>query len=132
MTFSFENCSFEYSQKLHDLTRHDYFLLQKTAYRMRTNGSFLSSKYSPKELIESDEIEENKQLSEDQKQKEVVYKNLVNHDFLNDENIRVDGGIKCRFCKHNEMDVEIKQTRSADEGSTTFLTCRRCGKRCKM
>lgn len=99
---------------------------------MRTNGAFLCSKYNPRELVDSDDVDENNQLLEDQKNKEVVYRNLLDRDFLSHEGLRVDGGIRCRFCKHHEMDVEIKQTRSADEGSTTFLTCRRCGKRCKM
>ena len=47
-----------------------------------------------------------------------------------------DGGIKrsvdvgverCRVCKSYDVDVDFKQTRSADEPMTAFISCNACG-----
>lgn len=40
--------------------------------------------------------------------------------------------ITCSKCKSNSVDVEQKQTRSADEPMTVFCKCRACGKRFVM
>jgi DNA-directed RNA polymerase subunit M/transcription elongation factor TFIIS len=40
--------------------------------------------------------------------------------------------IKCRKCKSDHVDVEQKQTRSADEPMTLFCQCRQCGTRFVM
>ena len=40
--------------------------------------------------------------------------------------------IKCRKCKSDHVDVEQKQTRSADEPMTLFCQCRDCGTRFVM
>jgi DNA-directed RNA polymerase subunit M/transcription elongation factor TFIIS len=41
-----------------------------------------------------------------------------------------DGEFTCinKLCKSKKCTVEFKQTRSADEGTTTFITCSECGK----
>jgi DNA-directed RNA polymerase subunit M len=40
-------------------------------------------------------------------------------------------GVLCKFCKAAKVIVELKQTRSGDEGMTTFSRCTECGKRWK-
>ena len=42
-----------------------------------------------------------------------------------------NAGVRCKRCGSNEVSYEFLQTRSADEGTTIFCTCR-CGKRWKM
>jgi DNA-directed RNA polymerase subunit M/transcription elongation factor TFIIS len=45
---------------------------------------------------------------------------------------RSAGFIKCGKCKSAEVDVEQKQTRSADEPMTLFALCTNCGARWVM
>jgi DNA-directed RNA polymerase subunit M/transcription elongation factor TFIIS len=39
------------------------------------------------------------------------------------------GGMQCRKCGSHDLNVEMRQTRSADEGMTAFITCAGCGHR---
>jgi DNA-directed RNA polymerase subunit M/transcription elongation factor TFIIS len=39
--------------------------------------------------------------------------------------------LKCLKCSSSDISYEHKQTRSMDEGMTTFFLCRSCGKRWK-
>ncbi|MFX1236486.1 MAG: RPA12/RPB9/RPC11 RNA polymerase family protein [Promethearchaeota archaeon] len=39
---------------------------------------------------------------------------------------------RCRRCGYDKAHLETKQTRSADEGMTHFITCLRCGKMIKI
>ena len=43
-----------------------------------------------------------------------------------------DAGIRCRRCGSNDVAFEFLQTRSADEGTTTYCTCASCKTRWKM
>ena len=43
-----------------------------------------------------------------------------------------DSGIKCSRCKSTDIIFSFLQTRSADEGTTTFCECLQCGSRWKM
>ena len=40
--------------------------------------------------------------------------------------------IRCHRCKSSDVQIEQKQTRSADEGSTVFVTCNTCRLRWRM
>ena len=42
---------------------------------------------------------------------------------------RADGLVLCRACHSNDVSVEARQTRSADEGMTLFMECNQCGQR---
>lgn len=42
------------------------------------------------------------------------------------------GTLRCNRCHSHDVQVEQKQTRSADEGMTIFCECRKCGLRWKM
>lgn len=41
-------------------------------------------------------------------------------------------GVRCSKCGSTDIQIEIGQTRSADEGSTVFCLCLRCQKRWRM
>jgi hypothetical protein len=43
-----------------------------------------------------------------------------------------DAGVRCRRCGSNNIAFEFLQTRSADEGTTTYCTCVACAMRWKM
>jgi DNA-directed RNA polymerase subunit M/transcription elongation factor TFIIS len=44
----------------------------------------------------------------------------------------LDNGVKCGRCKTTDVSFSFLQTRSADEGTTTFCECLQCGSRWKM
>ncbi len=41
-------------------------------------------------------------------------------------------GFKCSKCGYDKAHLETRQTRSADEGMTHFITCLKCGKMRKI
>ena len=43
-----------------------------------------------------------------------------------------DAGIACGKCRSTDISFDFLQTRSADEGTTVYCTCTKCGKRWKM
>lgn len=43
-----------------------------------------------------------------------------------------DAGIACGKCRSTDIAFDFLQTRSADEGTTVYCTCTKCGKRWKM
>jgi DNA-directed RNA polymerase subunit M/transcription elongation factor TFIIS len=43
-----------------------------------------------------------------------------------------DGGVRCAKCKSTEISFQWLQTRSADEGTSCFASCDKCGKRWKL
>ena len=50
-----------------------------------------------------------------------------------EENLRSSiKNFKCRRCGYDKAHLETRQTRSADEGMTHFITCLRCGKMIKI
>jgi DNA-directed RNA polymerase subunit M/transcription elongation factor TFIIS len=58
---------------------------------------------------------------------------LLRLDKLKRTNIALsDDGVKCGRCKTTDISFSFLQTRSADEGTTTFCECLQCGSRWKM
>ena len=50
-----------------------------------------------------------------------------------EENLRSSiKDFKCHRCGYNKAHLETRQTRSADEGMTHFITCLKCGKMRKI
>jgi DNA-directed RNA polymerase subunit M/transcription elongation factor TFIIS len=50
-----------------------------------------------------------------------------------EENLRSSiKDFKCRRCGYDKAHLETRQTRSADEGMTHFITCLKCGKMIKI
>ena len=50
-----------------------------------------------------------------------------------EENLRSSiKNFKCRRCGYDKAHLETRQTRSADEGMTHFITCLKCGKMIKI
>ena len=50
-----------------------------------------------------------------------------------EENLRSSiKDFKCRKCGYDKAHLETRQTRSADEGMTHFITCLKCGKMRKI
>ena len=50
-----------------------------------------------------------------------------------EENLRSSiKNFKCRRCGYDKAHLETRQTRSADEGMTHFITCLKCGKMRKI
>ena len=43
-----------------------------------------------------------------------------------------DAGIACGKCHSTDISFDFLQTRSADEGTTVYCTCTKCGKRWRM
>ena len=43
-----------------------------------------------------------------------------------------DAGIACGKCRSTDISFDFLQTRSADEGTTVYCTCTKCGKRWRM
>lgn len=43
-----------------------------------------------------------------------------------------DAGVRCTKCGSNDIGFEFLQTRSADEGTTVYCTCKGCRKRWKL
>ena len=57
------------------------------------------------------------------------YQNLVATMFDNTSNTSV---LYCKYCKVGEVEWSVKQTRSADEGSTVYCYCKGCRMRWRM
>jgi DNA-directed RNA polymerase subunit M len=78
-----------------------------------------SNSYRIKTKIEHSVREEVSNLTEFMKWKE--------------ENLRSSiKDFKCRRCGYDKAHLETRQTRSADEGMTHFITCLKCGKMIKI
>ena len=133
----FPNCPVAYSQALEQATLGKYTLQQKLSYNLQVNGALLSSKYTPEQLVDLND-ERLAEGSEVEKEKSMLqecyaaYETLLRADFL--DGLGSIDCITCRFCGKGNVEYTTKQTRSADEGSTVFLTCSNlnCKKRWKM
>ena len=133
----FHGCSVDYSRSIEQLTIGQYELRQKIAYNLEVNGDFLTGKYTPEQLIQLND-ERLAEGSEMEKEKSMLqecyatYEMLLRTDFL--DGLGSIDCITCRFCGKGNVEYTTKQTRSADEGSTVFLTCSniKCKKRWKM
>jgi len=107
--------------------------LQQLAYNLLENHEYLLSTYRPSDIVNlNDEgliVNIQNALREKQNEKTSAY-NLLLETTFGDEECRT---VTCRVCGvASKVDWEIKQTRSADEGSTIFCVCNKCKTRWKM
>ena len=59
--------------------------------------------------------------------------NLTNFMDWKEKNLRSSiKNFRCRRCGYDKAHLETRQTRSADEGMTHFITCLKCGKMIKI
>jgi transcription factor S len=77
--------------------------------------------YEEKEEIDEEEV----QKEVEKKKKELDKKFIV---VKNEDKITVNPTVskECPKCGHNEAEAWQEQTRSADEGSTSFFRCTKC------
>lgn len=61
-----------------------------------------------------------------------VAKKRLKKELTEDVNTMPDGAFVCRHCKSKKTSYTQLQTRSADEGLTTYVQCHGCGKHWKM
>ena len=61
-----------------------------------------------------------------------MYKSLLTDLSENDIQLSLDAGVRCGKCKSTDVSFTFLQTRSADESTTCFSTCSKCGKRWKL
>ena len=61
-----------------------------------------------------------------------MYKSLLVDLSKNDIQLSLDAGVRCSKCKSTDVSFSFLQTRSADESTTCFCTCSKCGKRWKL
>ena len=93
----------------------------------------LLQRYSPPTLVHLDDatlakgtpIEQWQRAHDDNMQ----YQYVLLHE---EHKIDAAGTLMCNRCHSHDVQVEQKQTRSADEGMTIFCECRKCGLRWKM
>ena len=109
-------------------------------HNLRLNAAFLLQKYPLEILVSLDDIHlaENtifeQQHVEHVRQRQIFQQVLEQHDEVvkvaeqKDKELLGDAKIlmKCRSCGSENVNVELKQTRSADEPMTQFYTCREC------
>ena len=93
--------------------------------------------YTPEEVVTLNDdmlarysrFEKTKQ---EEKQKFDDYQTLLQTDFLDAMQTKNLSIIRCGRCGKGGVTFSTKQTRGADEGSTTFCACTHCGTRWKM
>ena len=107
--------------------------LQKILFNLKVNGEYLCNKYTADQIVTFN----NEVLAENindaaaklKREKNKIYTELLKRQFGDDKSKT----IFCRQCGVNsDVEWNIKQTRSADEGSTIFCVCKVCNTRWKM
>lgn len=78
------------------------------------------------------EVENMVRKKENMQKKKLIdlYYSMVEKDFLSD--IGAGSTLTCWKCGGGNIEINVKQTRSADEGSTAFCMCPTCKTRWKM
>jgi DNA-directed RNA polymerase subunit M/transcription elongation factor TFIIS len=136
-------CTSEYSSNievhLSKCPNVRYDQIQRIAFNLTLNHSYLTRTYKPIELLSlnDDMLAEQSHIEVDKKKmqdKHQSYHKLTQENFLQREGLQERQCIICRFCGQQSIEFTTKQTRSADEGSTVFFMCTnsKCKKRWKM
>ena len=126
-------CDKKYSDELErclpdgdDFERQD--AIQRLAFNLKLNHEFLQQKYRPNELVNlPDDMLIEKSPAEAEKwrlhKKQETYRLLTEKNFLAERGFSGDlGCMRCRSCG-TQVESTVKQTRSADEGSTVIFHC---------
>lgn len=142
--FTRYGCSPVFSEQLESLLptnkTQKFDDIQRLVFNLTMNGSFLLKKYTPAQLLalNDDMLAENSDIEREKlvlQEKCANYKALIEKDFFTDQGLSpAENCVSCRYCGKQWIDFTTKQTRSADEGSTVFLSCSnvKCQKRWKM
>ena len=106
-----------------------YDEIQRLTFYLNINGHNLIG-IAPEVLMNMPEVDLIKESvieksNNDKKRKLQDYEAFIVKDIFGDD------GIKCRKCGYI-VEANSKQTRSADEGATVFISCSNCGTRFKM
>lgn len=109
---------------------------QKVLFNISVNRTYLMTTYTPAELLRLTDHEFGKhsalQVQKRKQKKELKdYYTLLKKDFLS-SHVKGVNVIKCRRCGKGDINFTTKQTRSADEGMTSFCHCPHCDCRWKM
>jgi len=93
----------------------------------------LLARYTPSELLCLNETDLNPKVRQERQHNEEqhrLYRQILAQgvEDEDDEEEEVEGGNRCRKCKNTKgLSIVLRQLRSADEPSSAFFTCNKCG-----
>ena len=126
--------SAELDTLLHQLTGHAFAdKLQQLVFHLQTNPKIPELEDDPAVFFSSLDINLEQYVGvqeTEQREDQDRYQELVDTTF--DPLNKGPATITCKNCADGEVEWSIKQTRSADEGSTVYCLCLSCSARWKM
>lgn len=104
-----------------------YRLFNRVFFNLKNNGKVLVQQYSPMELVLVDDATLAKgtaiHSNWTQYKKDIKHYRMLLNNQNSDEDLG-ETGLTCSKCGNNKrFEIVLKQTRSADEPMTSFITC---------